>query len=346
MKKVALFFVIFLFIGCQSKDPYEKLRPLLSSIGENSNVGQIENVIIKIDSFTIAYPEHRLVDSLLVVKSNYALIIEHKMFEKFYSKITNIFDYNYTSYEDATSKFGEAISFCYEMKQKLKNEELVTKIDALNQRLEKSINSIKTEVNDYNYLISNLTMDNLNSFLSQYPNSVMRSTLETKKDEIYLNEYLQNARNYFNTISQLNSEVSKLNSCISNLSSLDNKLKMKDILRKIEEQRRNVLEAELSDNLSSLLSIMENRARSKASGAHFNARVETCSPRGSNPEIVGYRSTFERQYLVYTKSGTWLTGFVKRELRITVNGEIEGDLQTGVSYRVTGVRVDNDKRLN
>ena len=65
-----------------------------------------------------------------------------------------------------------------------------------------------------------------------------------------------------------------------------------------------------------------------------------CSPRGSNPEVVGYSSTFERLYQV-NMVGAFL-GWNKREMAIAVSGRISGDLNSGVTWSVTGSRIDSD----
>lgn len=168
----------------------------------------------------------------------------------------------------------------------------------------------------------------------------MRHTLYVKIDEVYLSEFVSEAGSIPSTIKDLNSYVSKAKSIQDKVRSIEAKGQIMEMITSAEAQRRSILEQELSDKMQDLMEMMERRARSTAESEHSTYDVSTCVARGSNPEVVGYSSTFERLYEVHMV-GAFL-GYDKRDMEILVYGKIKGDLKVGVSMSVTGSRVVSD----
>ncbi len=323
---------------------YHSLTKEVSKINENSNIEAIDDIIKKISEFL---NEYNTVDDFISLKGELNRveklrdIVVYNHIIKLTTEIANKKDYS--SYDEKISAYVNLIE--------LYNSNSTLQIDSI--RLSKFSNylnwclaeksNIENEYNKYIDLKYNPTVALVNDFLEQYPHSIMRDELVGMLDDLLLTEFLTTASHTFTSIDDINSAMNDAKSCIKKLSKNEYKLQIQEYITNIEAQRRNVLELELSDKLQYLISEMGDAARAKAKRAHTTYNVTTCSPRGSQPEVFGYSSTFERVYQVNMK-GAFL-GWDKRELTIVVTGKISGNVNYGVSYSVTGTRIDSDRKF-
>lgn len=347
MKKlfILLFFsgLICLLGSCknEAKISYEKLRAEYEQANNNSPE-LIEVFINKIDSHLSKFPTFEKNSELESIKASLMAKIEQIIFETLKRGFEDCYSYKFQEYDEAINKFNQLRTQLSEFIQQSNNEQNVSITKGYVEKIDNSLNSISQERQDYFSATSSNNINDIETFLSNYPNTVMRGSLLDKIDEIYFTEFMSSVKSSANSITEINSNVITAKNYLNKIQNVEAKSKIVEIINSLESQRRPILEAELGDKLQNLIESMEYAARSEASDARPTYTVEMCVARGSNPEVVGYSSNFERIYQVNMK-GSFL-GIDKRELEIAVSGRIKGDLNSGVTTSITGSRIISDRK--
>lgn len=333
-------------LGCnnEAKTNFEELskdfdRSVLSDMSDAA----IQRLAERIESHLSRFPDYEQNYVLTGFKEKIIMHLENKAFEKLLQYVGELESKTFNDYDEATNTLNEAKNAIDEYTSQSRNENNISIAKSKSEKISMQINSITYERNDYYNAVNSNSVYEIEMFVNKYPNSVMRNSLLSKIDEIYYSEFVDGFDPSPRSINDLNGSVSRVKSFSSKFRSIEFKSKLNELAVSLESQRRPILEAELQDNLQVLIERMENEARSKAERTHPTYKVEMCVARGSNPEVVGYSSNFERVYQVNMK-GAFL-GIDKREMMIAVSGRIKGDLQSGVSIIVTGSRIQSDNKF-
>ncbi len=347
MKKIFTFLCLLIFLvllsSCnnEAQQSYEQLQSAYSQINSNSPE-TIESLISQIDNHLEQYPSYEKNDELENLKINLSSQIEAFIFTTLQDKITECYNHKFDNYDEAISTFSQLKNVLNDFVRSSKNSENISYAEKYIDKIDGVLQNISQERTDFESVIYSNDVSDIETFLANYPNSIMRATLLEKIDQIYFSEFMSKINLSPNSIRDLNSSISKAKSCLENLQNFEVKAQVAEIITQMESGRRQVLEAEMSDKLQDLIESMEDTARNAAENKHPTYEIQTCVARGSNPEIVGNSSTIERIYQVNMK-GAFL-GIDKREMEITVIGRIKGDINNGVSISVTGTRIMSDTK--
>lgn len=334
-------YVIICSCSNEAQSSYERIQ----ADYQNLNIESFDvagSLIDRIDSHLIQYPDFEKNPELKQIKKNINYKIEQVLFERIEKQYHECFSHKYTNYDEATDSFRGLLS---EIECYVKNSEISenkTKANTYVDEINNSLNSIAIERDEfYNAIYSN-TVSEIEMFLSKYPTTVMRGKLMDKIDEIYLSEAYTALSTNANTILEAKRVIDKAKGYQLKIINPEYKAQLSQLISDLDCKRRQILETELHDKLQDLMVRMENEAKSKAENEHPTYKVEMCVPRGSNPEVVGYSSNFERVYQI-NMIGRFL-GRDKRDLVVTVSGRISGDLDHGVTISVTGSTINSDQK--
>jgi hypothetical protein len=337
---------ILLFCSCSSEaqKSFESLYQEISQIDfEQSTPTMIKSLIDRIDNHVIKFPNFENNASLIEFKNKALIYSENMSFQEIFSQIDQLENSSFQDYESAISSFNQAKEslLSYIMNATIANniEFAKSKIESIDKRLE----SINLEQSDYYNAFNATDVSIIEEFINKYPNSVMKNTLYEQIDNLFYSEYMNNINSNPVTIYELNQTVNRAKYYVSKFRNIDLKMQINEAIATWESQRHSILETELHNELQVLMEQMEDAAKTKAKRTHPTYEVEMCVARGSNPEVIGYSSTFERVYQVNLK-GAFL-GWDKREMVISIVGKIKGDLRNGVSTTITGSRVDSDRKF-
>lgn len=337
---------LFLLNACnnEAKISFEQLSTELNQIEISQlSLNSLEILVAKIDNHVNKFPGYEQNSILLDFKNQVLIAIENKVYEELINSINQIENETFQDYENAIKNYSLIKQKLTEYLNSAQNQQNIQDAKSRIEKINTQLNSINLEQNDfYTVVDSNNTYD-IEGFLNKYPNSVMKNSLLEKIDEIYYSEFLSDFNSSPSSIDEINGSISKIRKYLTKFRSQDTKNKINELIVNIESQRRGILEMELQDKLQDLIERMEDAARTRAANTHPTYVVEMCVARGSNPEVVGYSSTFERLYQVNMK-GAFL-GIDKREMMIAVSGRIKGDLQNGVTISITGSRVESDRKF-
>lgn len=345
MKNTFLYLLICLFVfsACnnEAKLSYEQIQSAYTQINNNSPES-IKSLISQIDNHIEKYPSYEKNDELESLKINLSSQIETFIFAALQDKITECYNHKFDDYDEAISAFSQLKDVLNDFVRNSKNSENISYAQGYIERIDSMLQNISQEQTDFEKAIYSNDASDIETFLANYPNSIMRTTLLEKMDQIYFSEFMSKINLSPNSIIELNNSINKAKSYLENLQNFEVKAQIVEIITQMESKRRQVLEVELSDKLQDLIESMEEAARHAAKNKHPTYEIQTCVTRGSNPEIVGNSSTIERVYQVNMK-GAFL-GIDKREMEITVIGRIKGDINRGVSISVTGTRIMSDTK--
>lgn len=339
----AFFFSIFMY-SCsnEAQSSYEKIQAEYQNLNTES-FDAVNLLIERIDNHLSQYPDFDKNSELEDLKRSINDRIDQVIFEKIIEKYKDCFSQNYQNYDEAAENFKELLSGVESYIENAKSNDNISKAKKICEKIKESLRSINLEREDYNNVIYSNNVIEIENFLSKYPNTVMRSTLMDKIDEVYLSEVSTQISQNANTIPKVNNIINIAKEYQQKIRNPEYKAQLAQIISNLDSQRRQILEAELSDKLQDLIIKMEEKAKSRAEEERPTYKVEMCVPRGSNPEIVGYSSSFERVYQI-NMTGRFL-GIDKRELTVAVTGRISGDLENGVTISVTGSRIISDQKL-
>lgn len=345
IRTLLLIVVISFFIySCnnEAQTNFEQIQTEFQSLNFNSP-DAVDFFIDKIDNHLNRFPDYDRNSELIQIKKKLNDKIEQAIFEEIKGRFQESYSQKYQGYDEAIEKFNQLKTVLNDFIEHTSNTDNSSTARNYIDQLNTSLNSINNEKQAYYNAVNSNNVYEIEEFLSNFPNSVMRGSLLDKIDEIYFSEFTSSISMSVNTIPDVNKNVSIAKDYLQKIKNLEAKSQVSEIISNLENQRRPILETELNDKLQDLIIRMEREARDRAEQKRPTYTVEMCVPRGSNPEIVGYSSSFERVYQVNMK-GAFL-GIDKRELEVSVSGRITGDLNSGVTISITGARVISDVKL-
>lgn len=266
---------------------------------------------------------------------------EKPMFDALKEKIKECDNRKFDNYDEAISTFSQLKNDLNDFVQSAKNNENISHAKKYIEKIDNKLQNISQERTDFESTTYSNDVSDIETFLIKYPNSIMRATLSNKIDQIYFSNFQNSINSYPKSIMELNSSVSKVKSYLEEIQSTELKEKIKKSIDELESKRRKVLAIEMNNSLQDLIDRMERKAKKEASNRHPASKVETCVARSSYPEIVGNSGDIERVYLVNMKG--IIFGDDRFEMEIMVTGRIKGDINSGVTFSVTGARILSDK---
>ena len=343
MSYKTIFIIIICFFICSCSNEAQSSYEQIQTDYQNLNIESFDeanSLIEKIDNHLRNYPDFDKNSDLDDLKKSINNRIEQAIFEKISDKYEECFSHNFQNYDEATGILNNLLSGIESYIENAKSNDNISKAQTYISRIKESLRSINLERDEYNNVVYSNSVPEIESFLSKYPNSIMRGSLIDKIDEIYISEVSANLSSNAKTIPDVNNIINMAKEYQQKIRNPENKAQLSQIISNLDSQRRQILEAELHDKLQDLMVRMENEAKSRAEKERPTYKVEMCVPRGSNPEIVGYSSNFERVYQI-NMVGRFL-GYDKRDLVVTVTGRISGDLESGVTISVTGSTINSD----
>ena len=346
MKKLMAVLMAVIFLTACNNEAKKSFEQLSVEINQKKiddlRLSSLEELSNKIDYHLNHYPDYEKNLVLIDTKKQISIVVDNLIYNQLINRINQAENIAYPDYESAIKSYTV---FKDKLSQYVNNATSEQNIQDAENRIEEiseQLNNINSEQSDFYNVINSDSVNDIEEFLNKYPHSVMRNALYEKTDEIYYSEFLSDFSSSPSSIYRLNAYVKKAKAYLSKFRSIEAKTKINELISEAETQRRSILELELQDKLQDLMERMEGAAKNRAESTHPTYVVEMCAARGSNPEIIGYSSTFERLYQVNMK-GAFL-GLDKREMMIAVSGRIKGDLQNGASISITGTRVDTDDK--
>lgn len=323
----------------EAQSSYEKIMTDYQYLNTES-FDAVKNFIQRIDNHIMHYPDFEKNYELDDLKKNINGSIEQAILGKIEEKYKDCISHNFQNYDEASAAYSELLSGIESYIENATSNDNISKAKDYSERIKESLRSIDSERSDYNDVIYSNNVYDIESFLSRYPNTVMRGSLMDKIDNIYISEMNSKISSNPKTIPEANEIINTAKGYQQKIKNPEYLAQLSQVISSMDTQRRQILETELHDKLQDLMVKMEDRAKSRAEDEHPTYVVELCVPRGSNPEIVGYSSNFERVYQI-NMIGRWLK-IDKRDLVVTVSGRISGDLENGVTISVTGSTINSD----
>ena len=344
MKKLfPILIALSLVLSCtsQAQKSFDTLRSDLdNSVYEELSAGALKKLSERIDTHIAAFPDFNRNGELAAEKDKILSAADDRLYKELTAAAKAVREAVYPDYESAESAYHECRDAFQQYISDGLSEKNIANAERVMDALDRVIMDIGRERAQFYSVMQSESVEMIDDFLRLYPNSVMLPMLNEKRETLLYSKFLTSFNRNPNTIAELNNCVDNARSYLDQFKSLEVIGSINELISSLESQRRPLLENELGDKLQLLIKAMEEEARSRAAREHPTYRVEMCSPRGSNPEVVGYSSTFERLYQV-NMVGAFL-GWNKREMAIAVSGRISGDLNSGVTWSVTGSRIDSD----